>query len=387
MQSRRRWRPPVPTHCALILLLAVFTASPWPVSGQVFDTEQQSFTLRILTRDLEYPWSVAFLPDARMLISERPGRLRLVSATGELDPRPVEGLPSSLAQRGQGGLLDIAAHPRFKENAWVYLAYAARGEGGYGTELARGRLEGHRLESVQVLFRALPKSSGGRHFGARIVFDADGHLFLTLGERGDRPRAQDLADHAGSIVRLNDDGSVPTDNPFVGRAGALPELFSIGNRNVQGAALHPLTGELWAHEHGPQGGDELNVIRAGNNYGWPVITYGVNYVIGTQIGEGSSRAGMEQPLHYWVPSIAPSGMSFVTGNRYPGWKGDLLVGSLKFQQLVRLRLEGETVVHEERMLEDALGRIRDVRQGPDGYIYLLSDDSDGVLARLEPVSP
>lgn len=390
MQFSRRWHPAVPFRKVLLLLLLLLltlcTLSIPAVSAQVFKTQKQSFTLRILTRGLENPWSVAFLPDSRMLITERPGRLRLVSATGELDPRSVQGLPSNLAERGQGGLLDVALHPRFEENGWVYLAYAAKGEGGHGTELARGRLKDYRLESVQVLFRALPKSSGGRHFGARIVFDNAGHLFLGLGERGDRPRAQDISDHAGSIVRLNDDGSVPADNPFIGRAGAQPELYSIGNRNVQGAALHPLTGELWAHEHGPQGGDELNVIRAGKNYGWPVITYGVNYVIGTRIGEGSSKAGMEQPLHYWVPSIAPSGMSFVTGKRFPGWTGDLLIGSLKFRQLVRLRLRGGKVVHEERMLEDALGRIRDVRQGPDGLIYLLSDDSDGVLARLEPTS-
>jgi glucose/arabinose dehydrogenase len=258
---------------------------------------------------------------------------------------------------------------------------------GYGTEVVRGRLDGDVLRDTEVIFRAEPKSAGGRHFGSRLVFDGAGDLFITLGDRGERYRAQDLGDHAGSVVRLADDGGVPADNPFTGRAGARGEIFSLGNRNVQGAALHPETGELWAHEHGPQGGDELNVIRAGVNYGWPVITYGVEYVIGTAIGEGTSKQGMAQPLHYWAPSIAPSGMTFYTADRFPAWRGNLFVGSLKFRQLVRLVLEGEEVVHEERMLDEVLGRIRDVRQGPDGLLYLLTDAPDGVLARIEPAAP
>jgi glucose/arabinose dehydrogenase len=230
------------------------------------------------------------------------------------------------------------------------------------------------------------KSSGGRHFGSRLVFDRAGYLFITLGDRGDQDRAQRLNDHAGSVIRLHDDGRVPADNPFAGRAGALPQKYTLGNRNMQGAALHPETGVLWTHEHGPQGGDEVNVIRPGRNYGWPVITYGVNYGVGTKIGEGTHKAGMEQPLHKWVPSIAPSGMAFYTGDKFPRWRGDLFVGSLKFQLLVRLKLDGETVVQEERVLEGELGRIRDVRVGPDGYIYLLTDSSDGALVRLEPAS-
>jgi glucose/arabinose dehydrogenase len=252
--------------------------------------------------------------------------------------------------------------------------------------VARGRLAGDRLEDVQVIFRLEPKSGGGRHFGSRLVFDRQGLLYVTLGDRGEQDRAQKLGDLAGKVVRIKDDGAVPADNPFVNRAGARPEIYSLGNRNVQGAALHPATGELWTHEHGPQGGDEVNVIRAGRNYGWPVITYGAEYVTGFKIGEGTRKEGMEQPLHQWTPSIAPSGMAFYTGDRFPQWKGDAFVGALRFQMLVRLRFDGEKVVTEERMLEGSVGRIRDVRQGPDGFIYLLTDSSNGLLVRLEPAS-
>jgi glucose/arabinose dehydrogenase len=253
-----------------------------------------------------------------------------------------------------------------------------------GTELARGRLAGHRLEDVQVLFKQTPKGSRGQHFGGRIVFDRAGYVYLTLGDRGEMPRAQRPDDHAGSVIRLHDDGRVPQDNPFAGRPGWKPEKFTLGNRNMQGAALHPQTGLLWTHEHGPQGGDEINVVRAGANYGWPVITYGANYGIGTRIGEGTEKAGMQQPLYYWVPSIAPSGMAFYAGDKFPRWKGDLFVGSLRDQMIVRLELEGEKVVREERLLQGVLGRIRDVRVGPDGLVYLLTDATSGVLARLEP---
>jgi glucose/arabinose dehydrogenase len=355
-------------------------------SAQVERTEKASFRVHVLTRGLDHPWSLAFLPDGRMLVSERGGRLRLVAADGTLDPMPLAGLPRNVTASGQGGLMDVALHPDFANNRLVYLAYAGSGDGGLGTELARGRLEGGGLADMQVLFRALPKSGGGRHFGGRVVFDGKGHVFLTLGDRGDRPRAQKLDDHAGSVIRLNEDGSVPRDNPFVGKRGARAEIFSYGNRNVQGAGMHPQSGELWAHEHGPQGGDEVNVIRSGSNYGWPVITYGVNYGLGTSIGEGTHKEGMAQPLHYWDPSIAPSGMAFYTGEAFPGWKGSLLVGALKYRLLVRLELDGERVVSEERMLEDRIGRIRDVRVGPDGRVYLLTDHGDGIIARLDPVS-
>jgi aldose sugar dehydrogenase len=266
----------------------------------------------------------------------------------------------------------------------VYLAYAARGEDGVGTELARGRLAGNRLEELQVLFRQSPKGRAGQHFGGRIVFDRAGFVYLTLGDRGERERAQNPEDHAGSVIRLHDDGRVPKDNPFAGKPGWKPEKFTLGNRNMQGAALHPQTGVLWTHEHGPQGGDEVNIIRPGANYGWPVITYGVNYGIGTKIGEGTAKSGMQQPIHHWVPSIAPSGMAFYTGDKFPRWQGSLFVGALRDRMLVRLQLDGDKVVKEERLLRNALGRIRDVRAGPDGLIYLLTDDADGVLARLEP---
>ncbi len=368
-----------------VALLTGIMAPAARAAEPAITSEEHDFHVVVVTRGLEHPWGLAFLPDGRLLVTERPGRLRLVAADGTLDPRPVEGLPP-IAAHGQGGLLDVALHPQFAENSLVYLSYAARGEGGVGTEVARGRLVDHRLEQVKVLFRQQPKSSTGRHFGSRLVFDRQGHLYITLGDRGEMARAQKLDDLAGKIARLTADGQVPADNPFVNRTGARPEIYSLGNRNVQGAALHPVTGELWAHEHGPQGGDEVNVIRAGRNYGWPVITYGVEYVIGTKIGEGTHKPGMEQPLHIWVPSIAPSGMAFYQGDRFPRWRGDLFVGALQGQMLVRLRFGGENLVREERLLEGQLGRIRDVRVSPDGYLYLLTDADDGVIARLEPAA-
>jgi glucose/arabinose dehydrogenase len=367
--------------CALLLLLGAATAQ-----AQNHQSEEHAFRVVRLAEGLAPPWSLAFLPDGRMLVAERSGRLRVVGKDGKLEPKPIAGVPPVSAS-GQGGLLDIALHPRFAENGLVYLSYAARGTGGTGTEVARGRLAGSTLDNVQVLFRQDPKGSTGRHFGSRLVLDGKGYLFITLGERGEQERAQRPNDHAGSVIRLHDDGRVPADNPFVGRQGWKPEKYTLGHRNIQGAALHPRTGALWTHEHGPQGGDEVNVIRAGANYGWPVITYGVQYVIGTRIGEGTHKPGMEQPLHYWVPSIAPSGLAFYSGDRFPRWRGDLFVGGLVSQVLVRLKLDGEKVVKEERLLRGVLGRIRDVRSGPDGYLYVLTDESNGVLARLEPAGP
>ena len=382
MSNRRWW------FCLLAgaLLLAETTS---PAAGPVFQSEKATFTVNILTGGLEHPWGLAFLPDGRFLVTERPGRLRVVAANGALDPRPVGGVPA-VAAVGQGGLLDVALHPKFADNGWVYLSYAGAGPGGMGTEVARGRWvsdrAGHRLEGLQVIYRQQPKSDTKVHFGSRLVFDRAGLLYITQGDRGDMTRAQPLEDLAGKVVRLRDDGSVPPDNPWSGKAGARPEIFSLGHRSMQGAALHPLSGELWAHEHGPQGGDEINVVRAGRNYGWPVITYGVNYGIGTKIGVGTQREGMEQPVLQWTPSIAPSGMAFYTGQRFPAWRGNLLVGALKFQMLVRLELDGERVVHEERLLAGRFGRIRDVRQGPDGLVYLLTDEPNGQLLRLEPLA-
>ena len=368
----------------MVYLIAVAALLPLAAAAQTHRASEHAFRVVKVVEGLEQPWSLAFLPDGRMLVTEKAGRLRIV-AKGKLEPEPVAGVPQ-VTVHGQGGLHDVALHPEFAKNSLVYLAYAAKGSDGVGTELARGRLVGHRLEGVEVLFRQSPKGRAGQHFGGRIVFDREGFVYLTLGDRGERDRAQRPDDHAGSVIRLHDDGRVPKDNPFVGRAGWKPEKFTLGNRNMQGAALHPQTGALWTHEHGPQGGDEVNVMRSGLNYGWPVITYGVNYGFGTKIGEGTQKAGMQQPLHYWVPSIAPSGMAFYAGDKFPRWKGDLFVGALRDRMLVRLKLDGEKVVSEERLLKGALGRIRDVRVGPDGFIYLLTDEAQGVLARLEPVT-
>ncbi|MEY4598865.1 MAG: hypothetical protein RLZZ445_1662 [Pseudomonadota bacterium] len=365
----------------LMCLIAVVST---PAHAQTIQSEKYTFRAVTLVRGLQNPWSMAFLPDGRMLVTEREGRLRIVSKDFKLDPKPFEGLPEIVAT-GQGGLFDVAIHPQYPQNGWIYWAYNASGPGGWGTTLARGKLDGYRMANVQILFSLEPKTRTGQHFGGRIVFDGKGMVYLTLGDRGEMARAQKADDHAGSVIRLHDDGRVPADNPFVNRAGAKPEKFTLGNRNMQGAALHPQTGELWTHEHGPQGGDEINVIRAGRNYGWPVITYGVNYGIGTKIGEGNSKPGMEQPLHVWVPSIAPSGMAFYTGDAFPNWKGNLLVGALRDQMLVRLELNGEKVVREERLLKGQIGRIRDVRVGPDGLVYLLTDEREGALVRLERV--
>ena len=368
----------------LLPLLAASILVPAGAAAQTFRSDEQAFRVVRLAEGLEHPWSLAFLPDGVMLVTEREGRLRAI-VDGKLDPRPIEGLPR-VERYGQGGLFDVVPHPDFEKNQLVYISYAARGADGVGTELARARFAGDRLENLEVLFRQSPKGHAGQHFGGRIVFDRDGYLFLTLGDRGDRDRAQKPDDHAGSVIRLHDDGRVPKDNPFVGKAGWKPEKFTLGNRNMQGAALHPRTGELWTHEHGPQGGDEVNIIRAGVNYGWPVITYGRNYGIGTRIGEGTEKKGMAQPLYKWVPSIAPSGMAFYTADRFPRWRGNLFVGALREQALVRLVLDGGQVLKEERMLKGALGRIRDVRAGPDGLLYLLTDEGNGMLLRLEPAS-
>ena len=373
-------RLPMAALCCLLACQA-----PIQAQAETQRSERQAFTVEVLSEGLNHPWGMAFLPDKSVLVSERRGRLRLLDATGKLHPQPIAGLPP-IRQYGQGGLLDVALHPRFADNQLVYLSFAEQAARGVGTAVGRGRLQDHKLHDFEVIFRLEPKTNTTYHFGSRLVFDRQGYLFITLGDRGDRERAQDLNDHAGSLIRLHDDGRIPADNPFVGRSDARAEIFSYGHRNMQGAALHPLSGKLWTHEHGPQGGDELNIPEAGVNHGWPVITYGVNYVSGTRIGEGTHKPGMAQPIHYWVPSIAPSGMAFYTGDRYPAWQGNLFIGSLKFRQLVRLELDGKKVVHEERMLDDVVGRIRDVRQGPDGLLYLLSDADNGKLVRLLPLS-
>ena len=334
---------------------------------------------------LEHPWGMAFLPDGRLLVTERPGRLRIVAADGTLGA-PLEGVPA-VAATGQGGLLDVALDPEFAQNRWVYLSYAEPRAGGNGTAVARGQLNERGLTEVQVIFRQDVTIDGRHHFGSRLVFDRDGRLFVTLGDRNsERARAQTLDSHIGKVVRIERDGKVPADNPFVGREGARPEVWSYGHRNVQGAALHPATGELWTHEHGPRGGDELNRTLAGRNYGWPTVTYGVEYS-GKSISESPTAPGIEAPVHYWVPSIATSGLLFYTGDRFPQWRGNAFVGGLSSQQVSRLEMDGNRVVREEVLFKGVIGqRVRDVEQGPDGLIYLLTDQPDGQLLRIEPAA-
>ncbi|THF63397.1 PQQ-dependent sugar dehydrogenase [Pseudothauera rhizosphaerae] len=336
---------------------------------------------------LDTPWSLAFLPDGRMLVTERPGRLRIVARDGSLSA-PLAGVPAVYG-RGQGGLLDVVLGPDFATDRRIWFSYAEPTARGARTAVARAvlDLDGLRLTNVERIFAQNDDPSGGNHWGSRLVFGRDGLLYVTLGDRfNHRDRAQDLDSHLGKVVRIAPDGSVPPDNPFVGRPGALPETWSYGHRNVQGAALHPQTGALWAHEHGPQGGDEVNIVRRGRNYGWPVVTYGREYVTGFRIGEGTARADVEAPLTQWTPSIAPSGMAFYTGDAFPRWRGSLFVGALRGSMLVRLALDGERVVGEERLLGELGHRIRDVRQGPDGLLYLL-DETDGRILRLQPARP
>ena len=365
----------------LLALLAATGLRPAHAETRLVQSAKTAFHLNKLLDGLHHPWSMAFLPDGGILITERVGRMRLVTPSFELHPTPVTGLPTIRAS-GQGGLFDVAIHPDYQNNGWIYWAYNEPDADGWGTALARGKLQGTQMTSVEVLFSMRPKSRQNQHFGGRIVFDSLGFVYLTLGDRGDRDRAQRMDDHAGSVIRLHDDGRVPRDNPFVKQKGALPEKWTLGNRNIQGAALHPKTGKLWTHEHGPQGGDEVNLMVAGENYGWPIVTHGTNYGLGTKIGEGQTKAGMANALKVWVPSIAPSGMAFVDGKAFPEWSGDLLVGSLRAQALVRLELKGETVVGEERLLDGQIGRIRDVRVAEDGLIYLLTDAPNGALFQL-----
>ena len=350
----------------------------------------QTVRVQPVAQALDHPWAVAFLPQGRFLVTERAGRLRRVDAQGNVSA-PLQGLPA-IASGGQGGLLDIVTDSDFARNRTLYFCFSEPDteprSPDNSTALARARLSDDetRLEGVQVLFSQKPKVASNLHFGCRIVEGRDGTLFLALGDRyHHRDAAQKLDNHIGKVVRVRKDGSVPPDNPFVGRAGALPEIWSYGHRNAQGATLAP-DGRYWMHEHGPQGGDEINIPQAGRNYGWPVITFGENYG-GGKIGEGTARAGMEPPLHYWVPSIAPSGMAFLTSDRYgPAWKGNLFVGSLKFGFLGRIELNGDAVRAEHRLLAEGRERIRDVRQGPDGLLYVLTDAANGRLLRLQPVA-
>lgn len=378
------------TLAATGILLSVAT----PVTGQspVMRSALHDYRVVPVAEGLEHPWSIAFLPGGDMLITERPGRLRIVRH-GTLLPDPVPGVPEVFA-RGQGGLLDVVPHPDFASNRLLYLSFSKPYADGNGatTAVVRGRFEDDRLTDVEEVFEAVARGAG--HYGSRLAFDGKGYLFITAGDRqvpsrGDLEAhpAQDLSNHHGTINRIHDDGRVPTDNPFVNQEGARPEIWSYGHRNPQGLVIHPETGDIWATEHGPQGGDELNLIRPGVNYGWPVIGYGVNYRSGSVIHIGTHREGMESPIHFWVPSIATSGLLIYTGDRFPQWRGNLFVGGLAGQQLARLTMDGQSVVIEETLVH-GMGRIRDVRQGPDGYIYLAIDDRQGGLTpvvRLEPV--
>lgn len=341
----------------------------------------------VVVRGLTDPWAMAFLPDGRMLITEKAGQLRIATPDGRLSA-PLAGLPA-VAATGQCGLLDVVLDPQFSENRRLFFTFAEPGPGGNSTAVGSARLVGDQLREVRTLFSQKPKLDSRQHCGSRIVVDRQGHLLVGLGDRfSGKDEAQNPGNHIGKVVRLTAEGRVPADNPFVGRAGAAPEVFSLGHRNIQGAALHPVTGELWASEHGPQGGDEINVVEAGRNYGWPLVTFGRNYVVGTRIGETGPKAGFEQPLHHWAPtSIAPSGMAFLRSDRYqarhPDWKGSLFIGALRGQALVRLTLDGRRITAEQRLLEGQ-ARIRDVRQGPDGWLYVLTDGASGQVLRLLP---
>lgn len=385
------------TAARTLVTLAAFVGLAIPVAGaqQVMRSAEHDYRVVTVAEGLVNPWAIAFLPGGDLLITERPGRLRLVR-NGRLLPDPVPGLPAVRAGN-QGGLLDVVPHPQFATNRLVYISYSKpNADGTEGTTaVIRARFQNDRLNDVQEIFEAKAWSRGQGHYGSRLAFDGRGHLFITVGDRqappsGDLERhpAQDLMTHHGKTLRVHDDGRIPADNPFVGRADALPEIWSYGHRNQQGLVIHPQTGEPWATEHGPQGGDELNVMEPGKNYGWPVIGFGVNYRSGTQIHSGTVREGMEQPVHVWVPSIATSGLVYYTGDKFPGWRGSFLAGGLVGEQVTRVVLDGRRVQFVE-LLAQRLGRVRDVRQGPDGFVYLSLESRSGEptsVVRLEPVA-
>ena len=389
---RARLRPdrlssPASLRIWLTLIICSMGCGPSPLQAQAPRSPTPAsitgvLDIQTIAKGLEHPWGLEILPDKRMLVTERPGRLRIVGADGRLS-EPLAGVPQVYAS-GQGGLLDVALSPAFEKDRLVYLSFAESGAGGAGTAVARGRLGGGALENTQVIWRQQPKVSGSNHWGSRIVFRRDGTLFVTLGERFNHSeRAQDLSATLGKVVRINPDGSAPRDNPFVNRDGARPEIWSYGHRNVQAAALHPETGQLWTVEHGARGGDELNHPEAGKNYGWPVISYGTHYSL-LKIGEGTAKPGMEQPVYYWDPVIAPSGMVIYSGDLFAGWKDNFLIGSLTPGGLVRLVMRDGKVAQEERYLGDLRERIRDVRQAPDGSLYLLTDSRSGQILRVTP---
>lgn len=381
-------RMPIP---AFATLTAAALLAPIPEAAAVdasYDTEKGRIRVQTVVEGLRHPWGLAFLPDRRILVTERDGNLRLVG--GGKVSEPLDGVPE-VDTGGQGGLLDVAVDPTFVQSRLVYLSYSEAGDGGNSTAVARGRLseDGTRLTGVEVIFSQKPKLDSAQHFGSRLVFDRQGHLFITLGERSKaqfRGQAQQLDSHLGKLIRIRPDGSVPEDNPFAGRRDALPEIWSYGHRNAQGAALNPDTGVLWLNEHGPRGGDEINIPEAGKNYGWPIVSYGVNYD-GSPVGAGKREApGMIGPIHHWTPSIGVSGMAFYTADAMPGWRGNVFVGGLAIPKLVRLERDGDRITGSEDLLEDLGLRIRQVVQGPDGALYLLTDESNGEILRVGPAS-
>jgi len=381
-----KMKMPVAAAVPLFALASALAANAQPSfrpSGGA--AARDNLRVETVAKGLSFPWAIAFLPDGRMLVTERAGRMRLIAPGGQLSS-PIANMPTVVA-RGQGGLHDVILDRDFANNRMIYFCYAGAVSGGAETTMARARLvdgDPSRLDDVKVIFQQQGPPSSGNHFGCRIVQAGDGNLFLTTGEHFRfRNEAQNLANHLGKVIRVTPDGGVPPDNPFVKQTGAKPEIWSYGHRNMQGAALHPQSGKLWTHEHGPMGGDEINIPQAGKNYGWPVIGYGIDYD-GTRIHKSTSAPGMEQPIKYWVPSIAPSGMAFYTGNLFPNWRGNLFVGALAGQMLVRLELNGETVGKEERLLQNLRERIRDVRQGPDGALYLATDNNNGRILRVTP---
>jgi glucose/arabinose dehydrogenase len=365
--------------------LAALLSTSALAQSQVFRAPSGNLNVETIATGLANPWALAFLPDGRLLVTERAGRMRIVTRDGKLSPR-IEGLPP-IVVRGQGGLLDVVLDRNYAQNKTIYFCFADPVDGGGRTSLASAKLadgEAPKLEDLKIIFRQEGPLSGGNHYGCRIVQMPDNTLFLTLGDHyGPRDEAQNLANHIGKIVRIRPDGSVPPDNPFVNRQGAKPEIWSYGHRNSQGAAINPASGKLWMHEHGPRGGDEVNIPQAGKNYGWPVIGYGIDYS-GARIHEGTQKAGMEQPIIQWTPVIAPSGMAFYSGDLFPQWKGNLFIGGLATRILVRLELNGDKVVKEERLLENLSERIRDVRSGPDGALWLLTDNTAGRILRVTP---
>lgn len=375
---------------ALLITLAalgLYSVLSYETPVRLHQSEKHTFKIITIANNLHHPWAVAFLPGGEFLVTERRGKLWRISPDGKR--QEISGVPA-VYHSGQGGLLDVLVPEGFQDKDWIYLSYAAPDSANpdaAGTEVSRARLSlrDNRLVGVERIFEALPKIESDHHFGSRLVLARDNTLYITLGERGQMEEAQNPTNHFGKIVRINPDGTIPQDNPFISSPTIPHDIYSIGIRSPQGMALHPETGQIWENEHGPQGGDEINILKSGANYGWPAVTFGVNYVTGTQISDKTSAPTMEDSLWHWIPSIAPSGMMFYTGDKFPGWKGNLFVGALKDKKIARLELDGEKIVRQEYLIQSFNRRIRDVRNAPDGYIYFVTDEDNGELARLEPL--